>query len=240
MTAKSGVDRELAESFRNRFDPEPREQPRRDPSAGERGRASYMAGKVRRDKAAKQRDENLLREFAEGVSVAALSAKYLVARGTIRQKIKRARDAGKLPASTVSDPGPRSLEAGRGLGPYLGAPNGSGEDLRGAAYRRAAAIGRQYMANALLRLVEAAELDRIDDEGRLLPLSKGADQRVVIVAVRDYLNRVVGSQPIKDPEVLAPNARKFDPSIYTAEQLAQLEAALRMVATVQAKGEDGR
>jgi hypothetical protein len=183
-----------------------------------------------------KRNANILGERSEGIAVAELAAKYCLDKSTIRSIILKARRAGKLRTSSNPDGGQGSATVGKGLGAYLGGT--PPEDAKGAAYERAAEIGRRYMANALLRLVELAELDQIDDEGRLKPLSVRADQRVVVVAVRDYLNRVVGTQPIKDPEVLSPTRAKFDPSLYTPEQLAQIEQALRMVAAAQAKAKN--
>jgi hypothetical protein len=96
------------------------------------------------------------------------------------------------------------------------------------------------MAHAMLRLVELAQLDEVNDRGELMPLSPDADRRVVMVAARDYLDRMLGREKIKDPDGDGARRQRFDPSLYSAEQLAQIEQTLRMVAAAQAKGDDGR
>jgi hypothetical protein len=96
------------------------------------------------------------------------------------------------------------------------------------------------MANAMLRLVELAQLDDENEAGELMPLSPDADRRVVMVAVRDYLDRVLGREKMADPAALEPERTGFNPSLYTPEQLSQIERALRMIAAVEAKAEDGR
>jgi hypothetical protein len=96
------------------------------------------------------------------------------------------------------------------------------------------------MANAMLRLVELAQLDAENEAGELMPLSPDADRRVVMVAVRDYLDRVLGREKMADSDSLEPTRARFDPSLYTPEQLAQIEQTLRMIAATQAESENGR
>ena len=105
--------------------------------------------------------------------------------------------------------------------------------------QHASRIGHRYLANAMLRLVELAQLDEVNDHGELMPLSPDADRRVVMVAVRDYLDRVLGREKMTDPDVLEPPSAKFDPSLYTPEQLTQIEATLRMIVATQAEAENG-
>ena len=86
----------------------------------------------------------------------------------------------------------------------------------------------------MLRLVELAHLDEVNDRGELMPLSPDADRRVVMVAVRDYLDRVLGREKMADADSLEPTRAKFDPSLYTPEQLTEIERVLRLVAAAQA------
>ena len=87
----------------------------------------------------------------------------------------------------------------------------------------------------MLRLVELAQLDEVNDCGELMPLTPDADRRVVMVAVRDYLDRVLGREKLADSDSLEPSRARFDPSLYTPEQLAQIEQTFRMIAATQAE-----
>jgi hypothetical protein len=53
--------------------------------------------------------------------------------------------------------------------------------------------------------------------------------------------RAWGAPKDYDPKTdeAATRKPKFDPSLYTPEQLVQIEAALRMVAAMQVEAEDG-
>ena len=93
------------------------------------------------------------------------------------------------------------------------------------------------MANAMLRLVELAQLDEVNEQGELMPLSPDADRRVVMVAVRDYLDRVLGREKMADPDTLEPPRARFDPSKFTPEQLDQIEATLKMIVATQTQAE---
>jgi len=104
--------------------------------------------------------------------------------------------------------------------------------------RHASRIGHRYLPNAMLRLVELAQLDEVNDCGELMPLTPDAD-RLVMVAVRDYLDRVLGREKLAAPDSLEPTRARFDPSLYTPEQLAQIEQTLRMIAARQAEGQNG-
>ena len=76
----------------------------------------------------------------------------------------------------------------------------------------------------------------------LIGLAKNAvDERVRSVCLVAVLDRA-GVRPIDyiPAEDVAARKPKFDPSLYSAEQLAQIEATLRMVAAAQACAEDGR
>ena len=108
----------------------------------------------------------------------------------------------------------------------------------GNSMRHASRIGHRYLPNAMLRLVELAQLDEVNDCGELMPLTPDAD-RLVMVAVRDYLDRVLGREKLAAPDSLEPTRARFDPSLYTPEQLAQIEQTLRMIAARQAEGQNG-
>ena len=76
----------------------------------------------------------------------------------------------------------------------------------------------------------------------LIDLAKNAeDERVRSVCLIAVLDRA-GVRPIDyDPaEDAAARQPKFDPSLYSPEQLAQIEQALRMIAATQAEAENGR
>jgi hypothetical protein len=77
----------------------------------------------------------------------------------------------------------------------------------------------------------------------LIDLAKNAvDERVRSVCLIAVLDRA-GVRPIDyiPAEDAATRKPRFDPSLYTPEQLAQIEAALRIVATAQqAEAESGR
>ena len=66
------------------------------------------------------------------------------------------------------------------------------------------------------------------------------DSRNRIVAIGMLYDRAWGKPKEYDPaeDQAAPRDR-FDPSLYTPEQLAQIEAALRLVVAVQAQAETG-
>ena len=91
------------------------------------------------------------------------------------------------------------------------------------------AAGRPY--SCLLESVEGGTT-----LGRYSVIALTPDRRVVMVAVREYLDRVFGKERIMDPDVLEPTRPKFDPSLYTPEQLEEIERVLRMVQATQ--GED--
>ena len=76
----------------------------------------------------------------------------------------------------------------------------------------------------------------------LIDLAKNAeDERVRSVCLIAVLDRA-GVRPIDyDPaEDAAARQPKFDPSLYSPEQLAQIEQTLRMIAAKQAEAENGR
>ena len=75
----------------------------------------------------------------------------------------------------------------------------------------------------------------------LIDLAKNAvDERVRSVCLIAVLDRA-GVKPIDyDPTIdEAVERPKFDPSLYSPEQLAQIETTLRMVAAMQVEAEDG-
>jgi hypothetical protein len=64
------------------------------------------------------------------------------------------------------------------------------------------------------------------------------DRRLVLVAAKEYLEKVLGKEPIRDPDIIEPVRPRFDPSLYTPGQLAEIERVLRMVAAAQAGAEN--
>ena len=80
------------------------------------------------------------------------------------------------------------------------------------------------------RLIELAELDRIDEWGKLIPLSElpDADRRVIAVACNALLDRAFGKpkEPPSDPEqAFQPVIEKrLDWQSLSNEELAAIEA----------------
>ncbi len=188
-----------------------------------------------------KRNAEIVAEHAGGAVVEDLAERYALTRRNVRAIVRLAQDEGRYPVvddvvimptkGVVAQPAPRARPLGEG-------------DLHhrrvGNSIRHASRIGHRYMAHAMLRLVELAQLDEVNDRGELMPLSPDVDRRVALVAVRDYLDRVLGREKMTDPDTLEPPRARFDPSIYTPEQLAQIEQTLRMVAAAQAEAENDR
>jgi hypothetical protein len=116
---------------------------------------------------------------------------------------------------------------------------------RGKAYRFAKGQsgnpdGQSRFYHECRKLAREASPDMM---AGLIDLAKNAvDERVRSVCLIAVLDRA-GVRPIDhDPaEDASPRKPKFDPSLYSAEQLAQIEATLRMVAAAQqAEAENGR
>jgi len=84
---------------------------------------------------------------------------------------------------------PPALAANRWRPGQSGNPSGhSGE------YGEAMRLARQAAPRAILRLMELAALDRIDEQGNLIPLHQlpEADHRVIAVAANSLLDRAFG------------------------------------------------
>jgi hypothetical protein len=187
-----------------------------------------------------KRNAEIIAEHAGGAAVEDLAEKYAVTRRNVRAMVRLAQDEGRYPAregviieakKAVPQTAPRTRPLGVGDSRQRSVEN---------SVRHASRIGHRYMANAMLRLVELAQLDAENEAGELMPLSPDADRRVVMVAVRDYLDRVLGREKMADSDSLEPTRARFDPSLYTPEQLAQIEQTLRMIAATQAESENGR
>ena len=186
------------------------------------------------------RNAEIIAEHAGGAAVEELAERYALTRRNVRAIVRLAQDEGRYPVvegavirsteevTPLPAPRTRSLDEGdlhhRGVGNSM---------------RHASRIGHRYLPNAMLRLVELAQLDEVNDCGELMPLTPDADRRVVMVAVRDYLDRVLGREKLAAPDSLEPTRARFDPSLYTPEQLAQIEQTLRMIAARQAEAENG-
>ncbi len=98
------------------------------------------------------------------------------------------------------------------------------------AYGEAMRLARQAAPNAVRRLIELAEIDQVDENGNLLPLSKNADPRVVIVAANAVIERAFGKPKEYDPsKERDPNPPRFDPRLLTPEQLDLVEHALKLM-----------
>ena len=76
-------------------------------------------------------------------------------------------------------------------------------------------------------MAELGDTHRRDD-GSLQPLSSGADHRVVTVAASALIEPAFGKPREYDPASDAPQRQKFNPRLYTPEQLAQIKAVLEL------------
>ena len=89
-------------------------------------------------------------------------------------------------------------------------------------------LAREATPAAIARLKEVAELDRFDETGNLLPLSAGADRRVVTVAATALIERGWGKPKDFDPNAERPNPT-FNPRDYSPDELDLIERALRLM-----------
>jgi hypothetical protein len=89
-------------------------------------------------------------------------------------------------------------------------------------------LAREATPAAISRLREVAELDRLDENGNLLPLSAGADRRVVTVAATALIERGWGKAKDFDPVAERPPST-FNPRDYSPEELDLIEKALRLM-----------
>jgi hypothetical protein len=71
---------------------------------------------------------------------------------------------------------------------------------------------------------------------RLIELMSSDDERVASVACNSLLDRAFGKPREYDPKTEPADTPRFDPRAYTAEQLNQIEEALRIVVEVQRSG----
>jgi hypothetical protein len=124
---------------------------------------------------------------------------------------------------------PPALRARQWASGQSGNPSG-----RGGLYHEVQRLAREASPGAVQRLIELAQLDRVDEEGKLLPLTADADPRVVMMASSTLIERGFGKpRDDYDPKADEPPRPRFNPALYTAAQLAQIEAALRLVAAAQ-------
>src|SRR5437870_12154615 len=93
---------------------------------------------------------------------------------------------------------------------------------------------RHAALDAVRRLIEMAELGdthRRDDRS-VQPLSSGADHRFVTVAANALIERAFRNPREYDPAKNAPQQRKFNPRLYTREELDRIEPVLRLMVRV--------
>jgi hypothetical protein len=152
-----------------------------------------------------KRNAEIIAEHAGGAAVEDLAEKYALTRRNVRAIVRLAQDEGRYPVvegavirsteEVTPLPAPRTRPLGEGDFHHRGVGN---------SMRHASRIGHRYLPNAMLRLVELAQLDEMNDCGELMPLTPDADRRVVMVAVRDYLDRVLGREKLAAPDSLEP------------------------------------
>ena len=100
---------------------------------------------------------------------------------------------------------------------------------KGGLYHEMQRLAREAAPAAVRRLIELAQLDRVDEKGNLLPLTSDADQRLVMLASSTLLERGFGKPKEYDPKSEQPERPKFDPSLYSDEELKTIRAALKIV-----------
>ena len=104
----------------------------------------------------------------------------------------------------------------------------------GGLYHEVQRLAREASPSAVQRLIELAQLDRVDEEGKLLPLTSDADHRVVMMASSTLIERGFGKpRDDYDPKADEPPRPRFNPALYTSAQLQQIEAALRIISAAQ-------
>jgi hypothetical protein len=118
---------------------------------------------------------------------------------------------------------PAALAANRWKPGQSGNPGG-----KGGAYYEMMRLARQFSPEATQILIDIAR-------------DPSEDSRNKIVAIGMLYDRAWGKakefDPATDKEPIRP---RFDPSLYTPQQLAEIERTLRMVAATQAGVENGR
>ena len=126
---------------------------------------------------------------------------------------------------------PRKKPLPAALAANLWKPGQSGNPGgKGGTYYEMMRLARQFTPQATQILIDIAS-------------DPGEEARSRIVAIGMLYDRAWGKPKDYDPKTDEAATRKpvFDPSLYSAEQLAQIEASLRMVAaTQQAEADNGR
>ena len=96
-------------------------------------------------------------------------------------------------------------------------------------------------------MFELAELDAIDENGNLAPLTAKADPRIIYMASQWVYENAWGTAKEYDPsKEKDPNKPKFDPRLLSPQQLDIVEYALKLMVqatrppTGIAEGETGR
>lgn len=125
---------------------------------------------------------------------------------------------------------PRSLPAA--FTERIWRPGQSGNPTgRGGDFKACQALCRSKSSAAAKRMVELAELDAIDENGELAPLSAKADPRIVMLAAQWVYERAWGPPKPFDPkDEPDPNRPRFDPRLLSPEQLDLVERGLRLMA----------
>ena len=105
----------------------------------------------------------------------------------------------------------------------MGNPGG-----KGGTYYEMMRLARQFTPQATQILIDIAS-------------DPGEEARSRIVAIGMLYDRAWGKPKDYDPATDKKEIRpRFDPSLYTPEQLTEIERVLRMVAATQAGTENGR
>jgi hypothetical protein len=124
---------------------------------------------------------------------------------------------------------PRKKPLPAALAANLWKPGQSGNPGgKGGTYYEMMRLARQFTPQATQILIDIAS-------------DPGEEARSRIVAIGMLYDRAWGKPKDYDPAMDKEDIRpRFDPSLYTPEQLAQIETTLRLVAVAQAEAENGR
>jgi hypothetical protein len=113
-------------------------------------------------------------------------------------------------------------------------PNPAG---RGGLYQQALRLARDKSTAAVERMVQLAELDQVDEFGKLAPLSPDADPRVAALAAQWVFERAWGRVRDYDPTKVA-GEPPLTIEARRAEAMETLKAAFERVLAAQAPQED--
>lgn len=105
-------------------------------------------------------------------------------------------------------------------------PNPGG---RGGLYQEALQLSRKKSVAAMERMIQLAELNEIEPNGKLSPLSKNADPRVAAMCAQWVYERAWGKVKDYDPAKDEAQPLEFDPAKLNGKQLAAVKKAMMVL-----------